>query len=294
MRTLEAVSRLRSFAAAGEELGFTQSAVSQQIAELERRVGTPVVTRRPVRLTEAGQVLLTTETAITVSMSAAATELAALADGSVGLLRLGAFISAATSLVPPALAQVRAAHPGVRLVLREMEQGETHAALLRGDLDLAITFDYTHAVRTPPRGIREDHLIDDPILIVLPEDHPLATRHEVGLHDVPSQEWITTNVSLDLGVADLDVHAEQPVIPAALDFEGQDFRTALSLVATGLGVALLPRLALHHAPPGVTARPVAPIPMVRRIHTARLDTRRTPRAVQHLRTALQQAASALG
>ncbi|MGW2074653.1 LysR family transcriptional regulator, partial [Streptomyces sp. NPDC001953] len=166
--TLAAVVRHGSFAAAAEELGYTQSAVSQQVAELERRVGARVVVRRPVRATEAGQVLLDTESAISVSMSRAATELAALADGTGGEVRLGAFISAAASIVPPALARLRATHPAVHITLRELEQRETHALLFRGEIDLAITFDYEHAPGPVPTGLTQEHLMDDPIMVVLP------------------------------------------------------------------------------------------------------------------------------
>jgi DNA-binding transcriptional LysR family regulator len=262
--------------------------VSQQVAELERRVAARVVTRRPVRLTEAGQVLLDAEAAISTSMSSAATELAALAEGSTGVVRLGAFISAAATIAPPSLAHLRATHPGVHLILREMEQTETHAAVLRGDLDLAITFDYAHASTAAPPGVREEHLMDDPIMVVLPDDHALAERAAVNPSDVQTYEWINTNVD----VADLTAgDAADP--PQALDFEGQDFRTALNLVAAGLGVALLPSLALHHAPPGAVARPMAGSTLMRRLYTARLDTTRVPAPVRRLETCLHDVASEL-
>jgi DNA-binding transcriptional LysR family regulator len=288
LRTLEAIARLGSFAAAAEELGYTQSAVSQQVAELERRVAAQVLTRRPVRLTEAGQVLLDAEAAISTSMSSAATELAALAEGSTGVVRLGAFISAAATIAPPALARLRGTHPGLHLILREMEQSETHAAVLRGDLDLAITFDYAHARTTVPPGVREDHLMNDPIMVVLPADHALADGTAVDPSDVESSDWINTNVD----VADLTAGDSRDP-SQALDFEGQDFRTALNLVASGLGVALLPSLALLQAPPGAVARPMASKTLVRRLYTARLDTTRVPAPVRRLETCLHDIAAEL-
>lgn len=288
LRTLEAIARLGSFAAAAEELGYTQSAVSQQVAELERRVAARVVTRRPVRLTEAGQVLLDAEAAISTSMSSAATELTALAEGSAGVVRLGAFISAAATIAPASLARLRATHPGVHLILREMEQTETHAAVLRGDLDLAITFDYAHAATAAPPGVREEHLMDDPIMVVLPDRHTLADRDAVEPSDVGTHEWINTNIDV-AGVTGGD--AADP--PQALDFEGQDFRTALNLVAAGLGIALLPSLALHHAPPGAVARPMAGSALVRRLYTARLDTTKVRAPVRRLETCLHAVASEL-
>ncbi|MFD4957787.1 LysR family transcriptional regulator [Microbacterium sp. NPDC058389] len=287
--TLRAVARLRSFAAAAEELGYTQSAVSQQIAELEKRVGARVVNRRPVLTTEAGQALLDAEAEISASMSRVATELAALAEGVGGRVRLGAFISAATSIVPPALARLRAAHPGVQIILRELEQSETHARLLQGDIDLAVTFDYEHAPRPVPAGLVQEHLMDDPIMVVVPATHPLAGAESVTLKDFPSDAWINTAVDY----RDL---AASPMIGDRgsghrLDFNGMDFRTALNLVGAGLGVALLPRLLLWDAPKGVAALPLRQPTIVRRLYTCRLDTRGVPASIKRLETYLRETAA---
>lgn len=289
--TLAAVVRLGSFAAAAEELGYTQSAVSQQIAELERRVGARVVVRRPVRATEAGQVLLDTEAAISMAMSRAATELGALAEGTVGEVRLGAFISAAASIVPPALARLRASCPGVHIALRELEQRETHALLFRGEIDLAITFDYEHAPVPVPAGLRQEHLMDDPIMVVLPVGHPLAGADSVTPTDLPSDAWINTPVD----VRDL---AASPVIGdrgsgQRLDFDGMDFRTALNLVAAGLGVALLPRLLLLDAPTSVVVLPMRRPTLARRLYTCRLDTKGVTAPIRRLEAYLREAATEL-
>lgn len=289
--TLAAVVRLGSFAAAAEELGYTQSAVSQQIAELERRVGARVVIRRPVRATEAGRVLLDTEAAISMSMSRAATELGALAEGTVGEVRLGAFISAAASIVPPALARLRASCPAVHIALRELEQRQTHALLFRGEIDLAITFDYEHAPVPVPAGLRQEHLMDDPIMVVLPVDHPLAGADSVTPTDLPSDAWINTPVD----VRDL---AASPVVGdrgsgQRLDFDGMDFRTALNLVGAGLGVALLPQLLLLDAPTNVVALPMQKPTLIRRLYTCRLDTKGVAAPIRRLEAYLREAATEL-
>ena len=289
--TLAAVVRLGSFAAAAEELGYTQSAVSQQVAELERRVGARVVVRRPVRATEAGQVLLDTQAAISMSMSRAATELAALADGTGGEVRLGAFISAAASIVPPALARLRASHPGVHITLRELEQRETHALLFRGEIDLAITFDYEHAPEPAPAGLMQEHLMDDPIMVVLPVGHPLAGADSVTPADLPSDAWIITAVDVrDLAASPVDGDRGSG---HRLDFDGMDFRTALNLGAAGLGVALLPRLLLLDAPPSVVVLPMRQPTLVRRLYTCRLDTRGVTASIRRLEMYLWEAATEL-
>lgn len=289
--TLAAVVRLGSFAAAADELGYTQPAVSQQIAELERRVGARVVVRRPVRATEAGKVLLDTEAAISTSMSRAATELAALADGTGGEVRLGAFISAAAAIVPPALARLRATHPAVHITLRELEQRDTHALLFRGEIDLAITFDYEHAPEPAPAGLKQEHLMDDPIMVVLPVGHPLAGAGSVTPADLPPDAWINTVVDVrDLAASPIDgVRGSGH----RLGFDGMDFRTALNLVAAGLGVALLPRLLVLDAPASVVALPLRRPTIIRRLYTCRLDTRGVTASIRRLESYLREAVAEL-
>jgi DNA-binding transcriptional LysR family regulator len=289
--TLATVVRLGSFAAAAAELGYTQSAVSQQIAELERRIGARVVVRRPVRATEAGQVLLDAEGAISISMSRAATELAALAEGAVGDVRLGAFISAAASIVPPALARLRASHPAVHITLRELEQRDTHARLFRGEIDLAITFDYDHAPEAAPAGLAQEPLLDDPIMVVLPASHPLAGADGVAPTDLPREAWINTEVNVAWWTA--SPANDERDSGHRLDFDGTDFRTALNLVAAGLGVALLPRLLLLDAPSSVVVLPMRQPALVRRLYTCRLDTRGVTASIRRLETYLREAAAEL-
>lgn len=286
LRTLATVVRLGSFAAAAEELGYTQSAVSQQVAELERRVGARVVSRRPVAPTEAGTVLLAAEAEIQATMSTTAAELTALADGESGQVRLGAFVSAAVSFVPVALARLRASHPGVGLTLRQLETRDSNEALLRGELDLAVTFDYDHAPQPAPDGIRRRLVRREPVVVVVPTGHPLAQRKELALADVADDPWITTPVH-ELGPVVLG----DPGRRQELGFAGDDFRTVLRLVAEGLGVALLPELALVDAPRGVTGRPLSEPRLTRNLYTCRLDTRHVPASIARLEDYLEQAAT---
>ncbi|WBQ07930.1 LysR family transcriptional regulator [Kribbella sp. CA-293567] len=276
--TLEAVVRLGSFAAAADELGYTQSAVSQQIAELERRIGVRVVDRRPVRPTAAGDVLLAAEASIQATMSTTAAELAALDEGLTGTVRLGAFISAAVSIVPAALTQLRKSNPGLHVVLRQLETADSYAALLRGDLDLAVTFDYDRDPQPEPEGIVRRLIRTDPVLIALPASHPLAGQKTVDPAEVDPDSWITTPVTAPHLNPPADASGTRP----SLEFRGDDFRTALKLVAEGLGAALLPELALTDAPPGVIGRPLLGETLTRYVYLCRIQSHRVPAAVAQL------------
>ncbi|HUN35953.1 MAG TPA: LysR family transcriptional regulator [Trebonia sp.] len=285
LRTLEAVVRLGSFAAAADELGYAQSAVSQQIAELERQVGSRVLNRRPVAATEPGKVLLAAEAAFQATMSITTTELAALDEGTSGTVRLGAFVSAAGSIVPVALAALRSSNPGVHVTVRQLETSDSYQSLLRGHLDLAVTFDYEGAPLPPPAGIARRLIRADPVMAILPASHSLADRDDIDIADVPPDSWITTPVDSSQPMPGHDRPSRR------LAFEGDDFRTVVSLVAAGLGVALLPQLALLNAPPGVAGRPVRGGTAGRLIYLARLDTRRTSAAVTALERHIARAAA---
>ncbi|MBE1470158.1 LysR family transcriptional regulator [Kibdelosporangium phytohabitans] len=273
--TLEAVVRLGSFAAAAAELGYTQSAVSQQIADLERRAGLRVLDRRPVRPTAAGMVLLRVAGEVRAAMSRATTELTALDAGRAGEVRLSAFVSAANTIVPAALAKLRETHPGVVVSLTQLETTDSYDALLRGDVDLAVTFDYDRFPQPEPSGVRRTPLGRDPVVVALPATHPLADRESVSLADLADESWIGTPVTgthLDL-LAEL---ARSPGFKPRLAFDGDDFRTVLGLVAHGLGIAPLPTLALADTVSRVVAVPITEEPLVRFLYTCRLDTTRTP------------------
>ncbi|WP_211121492.1 LysR family transcriptional regulator [Streptomyces yatensis] len=290
--TLEAVVRLGSFAAAAEEVGYTQSAVSQQIAELERRAGLRVIERRPVRPTAAGRVLLEAQGSVRTAMTRAAAELAALDAGLAGAVRLSAFVSAAGSIVPPALARFRATHPRVDVTLNQHETQAGYQGLLRGDLDLAVTFDYDRYPQPEPPGVHRTLIGRDPVLVALPTRHPLAQRPSLSLAELADEAWIGTPVT----GAQLDLLAElarSTGFTSRLAFEGDDFRTVLGLVAHGLGIALLPALALTGPVNGIVARPITEEPLVRFLYSCRVDTSRVPTIVARLETCLAATAGDL-
>ena len=183
MRVLREVAVQGSFSAAAEALSFTQSAVSQQIAALEREAGTMLVQRsaRGVRLTEAGEAIVRHADAILGRLADAEAELEAIAGLRGGRLRMAAFESAGATLMPLAIAQFREAHPAIELTMTLGEPEETEPQLKSGELDLAIGFG---SRMSQDDGIERQFLIEDPMFLVLPRDHPLATKRNLRLADL--------------------------------------------------------------------------------------------------------------
>ncbi|MGW8501550.1 LysR family transcriptional regulator [Streptomyces sp. CLCI03] len=278
LATLESVVRHGSFAAAAGELGYSAPAVSQQIAELERRAGLRVLERRPVRPTPAGQVLLDAEQGVRSALAAAALELDALRAGTSGRIRLGAFASAATSIVPKALAQLQTSYPDVRVSLSQLEPEAGYGRIKRGDADLALTYDYDFIPQPPPRTLRRTLVARDPVVAVLPAGHELASREVIDLASLAGETWVAApEAALRLEL--LAQLAKTSGFEARLEYEGDDFNTILGCVAAGLCVAVLPRLALPRGVANVVARPLANPELTRFIYTVRLDTRHAPEAL---------------
>ncbi|MFH7594154.1 LysR substrate-binding domain-containing protein [Streptomyces racemochromogenes] len=293
LATLEAVVRHGSFSAAARELGYSAPAVSQQIAELERRTGLRVLERRPVRATPAGEVLLDAEQGVRSTLAAASAELGAMRAGTAGRIRLGAFASAATGIVPQALARLHAAYPHVQVSLSQLEPEAGYNRLKRGDMDLALSYDYDFIPVPPPRTLRRTLVARDPVVAVVPEHHRLADREVIDLASLASETWIAApEAALRLEL--LSQIAKTPGFQARLQYEGDDFNTVLGFVAAGLCVAVMPRLALPRANTQVVARPLAEPQLTRFIYAVRIDTRHTPRAVLDLEQMLAaQALAAL-
>jgi DNA-binding transcriptional LysR family regulator len=285
LATLDAVLRTGSFAAAAGELGYTQSAVSQHIAELERAAGQRLLQRRPVRATAAGRIAQRAARAAGTAIAAAETELRALQAGDAGTVRLAAFASAASALAAPALGDFARTHPAVHVTLVQLETPAAYDGLVAGRLDLAITFDYDLDPSPAPDAIVRTAIAGDPLLVALPAEHRLAGAPSVGLADLAGDAWIAAPLAgLPLGVLrDARGVGFQP----RLRFEGDDFRAVLALVASGLGIALLPELAARDLPAGVALRPIAGSPLSRHLYTARLRTETTRPAVAALEAAIR-------
>jgi molybdate transport repressor ModE-like protein len=271
MRVLREVAATGSFSAAAESLSFTQSAVSQHIAALEREAGAQLVDRgaRGTRLTDAGRALVSHADAVIARLDDAEQELAAIAGLRGGRLRLGTFPSAGATLVPHAVASFSARHPEVELTMVEGEPEDTIPRLRAGDLDLAVVFDYEAIGDTWGEDFERVDLIDDSMDLVLPKGHRLAGRRSVKLADLSEDPWVSGCGGGSCARILNHVCAAAGFQPK-LAFETNDYQAAQAFVAAGIGVAILPALALGTPHPDVAIRRLSPPIPPRKIWAAML------------------------
>jgi DNA-binding transcriptional LysR family regulator len=277
---LRAVVRAGSMSAAAAELGYTPSAVSQQVATLEREVRTPLLVRhsRGVVPTEAGSLLVEHADVVSARLARAQEEVADLTALRAGRLRLAAFASAGARLLPGAIGVFRRRHPGVRLSLELREPEDVPDLVREGELDLAITFDYLAGPDEGPtvasgpsvdtEGLTSTWLLDDVVNVALPPGHPaledagLRSTDEIDVSTLRDAAWIR-----DSG----QVCREQLVemcgaagFTPDVAFDSDDFPMVSGLVESGVGVALVPDLAVHQMGRRVVLRRLRPR-LVRRI-----------------------------
>ncbi|UIJ33467.1 LysR family transcriptional regulator [Allobranchiibius sp. GilTou73] len=264
LRVIRAIADEGSFTAAATSLGYSQPAISQMVRRLEDRIGTVLVERlgRSVRLTEAGAVLARHAGPVLSALEAAESEVAAIAGLRAGRVRLMAFPSSSSTLVPHALAMVRKAYPDVEVTFTEAEPPESLAALRAGECDIAVAFAYDGA----PLARGEDDieafqsrkLLDDEVRLVVPSDHRLAGAASVRMTDMVDEQWIAGCPRCRGHLLSL---AERAGFSPSVSFETEDYVAVLGFVAAGLGVALVPDLILHSAHnDGVTILPIKPTP----------------------------------
>ncbi len=240
LQVLRAVADRGSFTAAADRLGYTQSAVSRQVAALETAAGAALF-RRGVggaQLTDAGRVLLGHAIDVLDRLDNAQRELDALQETARGRLRVGAFATAVAALLPRALAAFRETHPGVTVTLRE---GTTPAQLRRvadGGADAAVVSSSRAALEGP--GLRFEELLDDPLLLAVPRTHALAGRRSVALAALNDERWISASTDPDETLLGTWRGAGwEPKVA----FVAREWTAKLGLVAAGLGVTLVPGLA---------------------------------------------------
>jgi DNA-binding transcriptional LysR family regulator len=278
LRALMAVTETGTFSQAAERLGYTQSAVSQQIGTLERIVGTSLFERpggpRPVRLTPAGEIMLTHARVVLARVSSAASDLRALATGDQGELRVGTMPSIGTKILPSLLATFRADWPGIEIVLRESRDcADLIHAVETGDVE--VTFTEIGQDETGPLEVRS--LLADPMVFVAPAGAPEAGQRVVSIADIAYLPMIgTRNVSCRQII---DAAFRQAPVSPTYVFRSDDNPTIQSLIGSGLAYAVLPLLTVDENDPKVAVVRIQPEPSPRRLGIAWHPERRPSQAL---------------
>jgi DNA-binding transcriptional LysR family regulator len=288
LRVLREVAQLGSFSAAAESLAFTQPAVSRQIATLEAEAGTRLVERsaRGVRLTQAGELLVGHADAILDRLTAAENQLEALNSLAGGRLHIGATATANSTLIPLAIRAFDAEYPEVHLRLDEALTSELIDRVAAGELDLAI-------VANPeryelPGEIVIDHLMDDPQHLALSRDHPLADAPEIRMEDLADEVWIEGR---DSACAEpLRLAAAAAGFEPKICFESAQWLGKQGLVAAGVGITLIPTLALATVREDIVLRSLGADAPTRTISIATLGCGYEAPAVEPMRAVLRRVA----
>jgi len=258
LRLLRDLARLGTIAAVAEALTYTPSAVSQQLAALEREAGVPLLERtgRRVALTAAGAVLVEHAETVFAALERADAALAAARTGLVGPLRIGAFPTAVRTLLPGALVALGRDHPGLELRVRELDPADAPDALRAGQLDVALVHDYDLVPIAPDPALETLPLLDETLYLAVLEPRDLA-----GCREEP---WIVGSPGTLCHTVALRSCEAAGFVPR-VRHHADDFVTVLALVAAGQGVALVPQLAATDPPPGVV---LVPLPSRRRTRLA--------------------------
>ncbi len=287
---LAAVARESSFSRAAETLGYTQSAVSQQISRLEHLVGHTLVERRggtnPISLTFAGRVLLVHADAIVAQLGSARADLAALTEGSAGTLRIGCYQSVGVRILPRVLSRFRSGWPGVTVELTEAEDdGDLLAQVEAGELDLTFV---AYPMTSGPFGHLE--LMEDPYVVVVREDSALgASAGPVHLRDLEDLPLVTYAQMRE--VHSIENRLGRPELTEQIVFRSNDNGTILGLAAEGVGAAVISWLSVDPFRSGVRTRALTGVsPRIVGIAWHR-DRYRVPAADAFVRLAQQEALS---
>jgi DNA-binding transcriptional LysR family regulator len=296
LRVAREVAACGSFTAAARTLGFTQSAVSRQVAALEAAVGAPLFERtaRGVRLTRPGEVLVRHANRVLDAVDGARRELRGLEDEAAGRLRVGAFPTAVAALVPRAFAQLKAGYPRLELALREGMSPTQLRRLRAARIDLAVvgspprTGDQTRPDEPDQPGLRLERLLEDPLLLAVARDHPLAHRGTVDLDDLADQPWVTGGDTRESYLGGWPEAEWRPRV----EFVAREWTAKQGLVAAGLGVTLVPGLAASAVREDVILLRVRGIrSAVRTVSLAFRDDQQPTRLVALFAQALRQTAT---
>ncbi len=268
LNVLKAVVETGSVAAAAELLSYTPSAVSQQMSTLERETGVRLLERvgRGVRPTEVALLLCEHTSRVLAAVQDAEDALAAWRSGRTGRLRLAAFPTASSALVPGALADFRSQLPDVALDFVVAEPDEATSHLRAGSVDVAVVVLPRSPGEPVNDGLVHHHLLADPFRAVLPRSHPLAAKRQLDIALAAGEPWIGVSSCPDLCALVVELACARAGFRPRYALEADEYPTALGFIAAGLGVALVPLMALSPSPhPGVAVRRVKGIQPERQV-----------------------------
>jgi DNA-binding transcriptional LysR family regulator len=292
LEVLKTVVDAGSITAAAASLGYTPSAVSQCISALEREAKTSLFEKagRGIRPTQAGMVLAEHAGAVTAQLQEAEQALEALRAGEAGRLRIAAFATAGASLVPRALAAFREGHPGVELDLSIAETEEALAQLRSGHRDLAVIAEHSPIADEARHGLAYTHLLDDRYRLVLPRSHRAASLHTVPLQSMADEPWIATASARCNTLQTVTTACARAGFNPHFAIEADEFATTVGFVAAGLGVALVPMLALSSLPADVVSQPLRGDGPSRKVYVVTRSARPSHPMIEVLVEALRSSA----
>lgn len=291
MQILRAVVTSGSVTQAAGNLGYTPSAISQQLAVLEREAGVPLLERvgRGVRPTAAGQLLTDHAEILSKNLTDAETALKDLKAGRTGSLSVRYFATAGVALVPPSIVRLRNEHPGLRIDLKLVDPEDPLPEVEAGNADVAIVLG--SRLGSAKADLKLIHLLRDPLRAVLPRGHRLAAKRVVDLADLAEEPWVNSEWHDGPCAAVIRNVCAAAGFTPHYSVEAEDYQTAQGFVAAGLGVTLIPRLGLDSPHSGVITRRVRKPEPVREIYAALRQSNAENPAVQAFLSALTEVAA---
>ena len=295
LRVFREVAARGSFTAAANALHYSQPAVSHHVARLEEELGVQLLVResRGLTVTPAGEQVLRHADAVLARLDQAERELAELAANAAASVRLAAFPSAVTTLVPEAVATLARRYPEITLEVVQADPDQSLPALREGCHDLVLSYDYPMLAQEPEPELEYELLFEDHLLLALPTGHRLADGPEVDITELADADWVAPNPCLCRGAmeAACEIRGFSPRVVS----QTNDYLAMQGFVAAGVGVALIPRLALSAGVrEGVVVRAIEDPPLVRTTSIVRRANGHRPLAAEPLREVLRELVPSLG
>lgn len=295
LRIFREVAARGSFTAAANALHYSQPAVSHHVGRLEEELGVQLLNRssRALSLTPAGEKVLRHADAVLERLDDAERELGEMAAAVKATVRVAAFPSAATTLIPPVTAAIAKRYPEITLEVTQADPPEAVPQLLEGSQDLVLAYDYPVLEVPPEVELDYEALFEDPLVVALPAGHALADRSTVEIADLAEESWVAPNPCACREA--IEVACEQRGFTPAVVSQTNDYLAMQGLVAEGVGVALIPRLAAGAAVrDGVVLRELAEPGLIRTTSIVSCSNGHRPLAAEPLRVVLREAAPGLG